>query len=116
MNRTLKVGNRELTLESNAGTTLFYKRVFRKDILKILINMDEDDSLETADRLMELCFIMSKQGEGTGISEMLSLTEIDFFEWACSFDTNAFTDADVMKEIVSIWQANNETTSEVKNA
>lgn len=117
MNKTLKVGNRELTLESNAGTALFYKRIFRKDIIKIISGMSEDDSvIDMSDLSMELCFVMSKQGEGIGISSMLSLTYNDYVEWVCSFSSDAFMNVDVITQIMEIWQGNNETTSEVKNA
>lgn len=117
MNRTLKVGNRELTLESNAGTALFYKRIFRKDIIKIISGMSEDDSIvDMSDLSMELCFVMSKQGEGIGISSMLSLTYDDYVEWVCSFSSDAFMNTNVITQVMEIWQSNNETTSEVKNA
>lgn len=117
MNRTLKVGNRELTLESNAGTALFYKRIFRKDIIKIISGMSEDDSIvDMSDLSMELCFVMSKQGEGIGISSMLSLTYDDYVEWVCSFSSDAFMNANVITQVMETWQSNNETTSEVKNA
>lgn len=117
MNKTLKVGNRELTLESNAGTALFYKRIFRKDIIKIISGIsDEDDSvINMSDLSMELCFVMSKQGEGIGISSMLSLTYNDYVEWVCLFSSDAFMNVDVITQIMEIWQENNETTSEVKN-
>lgn len=117
MNKTLKVGNRELTLESNAGTALFYKRIFRKDIINIISKMSEDDSVvDMSDLSMELCFVMSKQGEGIGISSMLSLTYNDYVEWVCSFSSDAFMSVSVITQVMEIWQENNETTSEVKNA
>ena len=115
MNKTLEIGGRELVLQSNAGTALFYKRIFRKDLIQAITKIDEEDNLEMVDRITELCFIMAKQGEGSGIDKMLALTEKDFFEWLCSFEANAFTDADIIVKVIGIWQNSNDTTSELKN-
>ncbi len=116
MNKTLEIGGRELVLQSNAGTALFYKRVFKKDIINAITKVQDEEDLEVIDRITELCFIMAKQGEGNGIDKMLALTEKDFFEWVCSFDSSAFMDANIVMQVIAVWQSSNNVTSELKNA
>ena len=118
MVKALNLGGRMVSLESNAGTAIIYKRVFKRDLIRDMarINIEQkDEMLELVEMLQQLAFIMAKQGEGIQLDKLLSLTDMDYIKWLCNFEPGTFDRADTINEIVSIWRNQSVPTSEQKN-
>ena len=128
----MQTDGKEIRLKATAGTDIFYKRLFHKDILKQLGGLlalsaeDQQESeeqkkariLEQSSRLevfQELAFIMAKQGEGTSLDQMLNLTERDYIGWLDELPVDAFHDKDFLQEIVQTYRNNQRTYSQPKN-
>ena len=80
MLRELQIGAKTIKFLSNGATPLFYKMMFRKDIIKEL----HGDSIEIAsDNIPELGFIMAKQADK---ADMMHLTMEMYIEWLSLFE------------------------------
>lgn len=118
MVKAVNLGGRMVSLESNAGTAIIYKRVFKRDLIRDMakINVEQkDEMLELVEMLQQLAFIMAKQGESTPLDKLLALSDADYITWLCGFEPGTFDRADTINEIVSIWRNQSIPTSEQKN-
>ena len=118
MVKAVNLGGRMVSLESNAGTAIIDKRVFKRDLIRDMakINVEQkDEMLELVEMLQQLAFIMAKQGESIPLDKLLALSDTDYITWLCGFETGTFDRADTINEIVSIWRNQNVPTSEQKN-
>lgn len=80
MYKEIKVGSKTIAFKSNGATPLFYKQVFKKDIIKEL----HGDSIEIAsDNIPELGFIMAKQADN---ADMMALNMTMYIEWLSLFE------------------------------
>ena len=85
MYKEIEIGGGEhaktIAFLSNGVTPLFYKQVFKKDLLQALSNGGE---MEIAgDSVPELAFIMAKQAEK---ADMTKLNFESFIEWLSQFE------------------------------
>lgn len=102
MVKEITVGNLPLKLKSTAGTALFYKRTFRKELLKEVTEASIED-LGVIECVQKLAFIMAMQGENTPTQKMLELTEVDFLEWLDGFDSEDFQNVDIVFSVLGVW-------------
>lgn len=110
----ITVGNKSLKLKSTAGTAIFYKRIFRKDILREITDSSIDD-LSVIDACQKLAFIMAMQADGTATTKMLELTEVDYIDWVDQFDSEAFQNVDIVYGILGTWNKTVNTSVPEKN-
>ena len=78
---TIKIGEKKVDLLSNAATAIYYKQVFKKDILVIMLvtapNGEMNDA-EAVEMAQELCFIMAMQAEK---EDMMQLSYEKYISW-----------------------------------
>lgn len=80
MYRELQIGNKTIAFQSNGATPLYYKMLFKKDLLSMVNGSD----LEIAtDNIPELAFIMAKQADK---ADMSKLNFEMYVEWISIFE------------------------------
>ena len=80
MHKEMKIGAKTVTFLSNGATPLFYKMLFKKDLLKQL----NGEGFEVAsDNIPELAFIMAKQADK---ADMMKLSMNDYIDWLSNFE------------------------------
>lgn len=119
MKKTIKIGNQEVELVSTALTSIAYKRLFNDDILTSLGVLHAGTkegavAADTVEDMMKLAYVMHKQAT-VSVKELLSLDEIDYYEWINNFDRTDFYAADVITSVISVWSGNLATSVESKN-
>jgi len=130
MNKEITIGKKTLKMASNALTPILYRQIFKKDFLKEITGLiglkdkkakdyteqDINDVASRSEAFGRLAFVMAKQSELEKASELVKLTEIDYFEWLSNFDAQSFTNASTMTEILKLWKGNAEDSQvEAKN-
>ena len=110
MERTVKIGDKEVKFKATGATMRLYRQKFQRDILK---DMDElykaqngDDSLSSDALIMieNIAYIMAKQGD-PGIPD-----EPD--EWLDQFDM--FSIYEILPSIIELWGINTLSISDSK--
>mgnify|MGYP003290262969 FL=1 len=109
MYKELEVGGdkRKIAFLSNGLTPLFYKQVFKTDLLKAL-NENGEFSL-ASDKIPELGFIMMKQAEK---ADMTKVNYEGYLEWLSGFEPLDLTL--VSPEITDIYFSNSIPSEEPK--
>lgn len=113
MKKIIKIGENQISLVSNAATSLRYKSTFGKDLLKEMAKLDkvEDiDKIDAVDMLQRLAYIMNLQAGG----KAAEANETDFVNWLEQFEESDFQDTETIVEILAVWNKNVRTTSELK--
>lgn len=118
MRANVTVGSVELDLLSNGATAIIYKNAFHIDLLKALATMKEEDagSDHTFEIITRLAYVMNMQATKPFKELMNSLTDEAFIEWLWQFETDDFQNAEVILNIMSLWNRNIKGTSTAKNA
>lgn len=130
MNREITISGKSVKMASNALTPILYRQIFKKDFLKEITGLvslkdkkaedySEEDVNEVSSRseaFARLGFVMAKQAELEKASDLVKLTETDYFEWLSGFEAQAFTGASTMTAILILWKGNAEDSQvEPKN-
>lgn len=130
MNREITISGNNVKMASNALTPILYRQIFKKDFLKEITGLvslkdkkaedySEEDINEVSSRseaFARLGFVMAKQAELEKASDLVKLTETDYFEWLSGFEAQAFTGASMMTSILLLWKGNAEDSQvEAKN-
>lgn len=80
MYRELQIGKKTIGFLSNGATPLYYKMLFKKDLLSMVNGTD----MEIAqDNIPELAFIMAKQADK---ADMSKLSFEQYVEWVSLFE------------------------------
>lgn len=81
MVKEIQIGaNKSIKFQSNGATPLFFKQIFKHDLLKEL----NGDGLEIAqDKIPELAFVMAKQAEK---ANMMDLNFDSYVAWLSEFE------------------------------
>lgn len=120
MKKIINIGNRQITMESTALTSLAYKKLFGEDILATLgtfkqTNITGVEATNAIDSVSQLGFIMAKQADKTPVKELMSLDIEAYYEWLNQFDYGELYDAEIVSEILSVWSGNLTTSVDAKN-
>lgn len=107
---TIKIGTTEVGMAANAATPYFFKSVFKKDIMKTISHLDDDDADETTDAIFRLGYVMANQYENTPVSDM---SEAGFLDWLMHFEYMDLVSAS--QQILKMYLGTNQTTSKAKN-
>ena len=85
MKRDIKIRDKTISILSNGVTPLFYKQLFKKDLLQTLKSNGDWDIV--GDHVPELAFIMAMQAkEGVTSADMMKLTLENYIEWLSEFE------------------------------
>ena len=106
MEKTIKIGDREVRFKANAVTVLVYRREFQKDLFVELQHMDTKNmTTDMVQTIYELAYVMAKQADKT--------IDVSLDDWLDSFDV--FPIETVGSEILSLWQKSNTGIAKSKN-
>lgn len=112
MIKTIRIGEREVSLEANAATGIRYKQIFGQDILKKLAKMETDiEKIDAINDIARLAYVMNRQST----KSVKEASEDDFIGWMECFEEQDFQDKDTIIEILSIWNRNFANLSQLKN-
>lgn len=79
MQKTIKIGEREVALRPSAATPYRYTNVFHENFFTAIESvMKTEDGLDSMETVSKLCYIMAMQAEG---ADMNALNEQTFEEW-----------------------------------
>lgn len=85
MYKEIQIGDKTVSFLSNGVTPLFYKQLFKKDLLQTLKGNGEWTIV--GDHIPELAFIMAMQAkEGMTAADMMKLTYEAYIEWLSQFE------------------------------
>lgn len=120
MRKTIKIGEKEITLESTALTSVAYKKLFGTDILTTLGSFRNTDitgaeAAQAIDAVSQLAFVMAKQAEHTPVKELLHMDGDAYYEWLDGFSYGDLYDPEVVTEILAVWSGNLMTSVDAKN-
>ena len=107
MERGIILDGKEVRLVANGATPRIYRGLFRKDVFVGMANaVDENGNLLDAEVFENLAFTMAMQGGSVSTG-----TKIE--DWLASME-NPLAIVDAAADIMAIWTADTETTSEEK--
>ena len=110
MQKTVKIGEKEVEMRATAATAIRYRNVFHGDIMTELMEMNpEKIDAKVIEKIQQLGFIMAKTAEGANMS---ALTQDDYLEWLDQFDGMDLMTAS--KDIVTIYIGGKVSSSELK--
>lgn len=87
MNKVIKIGTKDVTLEANAATPIRYRDIFGKDLLTQIAEGTTDNGVDMTVASMvapELAFIMAKSAAK---ADMGSLNKDKMLKWLEQFET-----------------------------
>lgn len=110
MQKTVKIGEKEVEMRATAATAIRYRNVFHEDIMTELISMDPSKiDAKVIEKIEQLGFIMAKTAEG---ANMATLSQDDFVDWLDKFDSIELMQAS--KDIVMVYIGGKASKSELK--
>lgn len=108
MKKTLKIGEKDIELLSNARTSIYYTQLFHKDFFKIALTAFSTE-IPPVNETKEIAFIMNKQAEKADFN---SISEEDFYNWLEQFEELDMVNAS--DQIVGVYLGNTEGSAESK--
>lgn len=108
MFKEIQIGAHTIAMKATASTTYRFKQVFKRDILKVM--MDNTGKEETEeDDVLKLAYIMAMSAEGR---DMGALNEDTYIGWLDQFEPMDLFIA--QEDIMSVFQGNKKTEEEQK--
>lgn len=111
MDRTINVGGCEMRLRANAATPIYYRNIFRDDLLNHL--GEEESNGARTEAVMRLAFVEHMQATNEP-KDLRKIGEEQFVAWLERFEWKDVLTAG--QEAVMLWSGQSETLSESKNA
>lgn len=122
MKKNIRVGGTEVPCVANAFTPILYRQVFRRDFMAEMQSFaklkgktvteytDEDKALafDRKESFAALAFVMKEQATDKKTSELVKLSQIDYYEWLSQFEPMAFDDVTTITDILNLWRGNAE--------
>lgn len=117
MLKTIRIGEKRYDMRASALTAIIYKSLFGKDLISAL--QDTKETKQNLDLFKELAFVMSwqaipRQVKTTEALKSLSMT--DYYDWIDDIEEADFYNADVLREITTLWLNNQQSIIPLKNA
>lgn len=110
MQKTVKIGDKDVMMRSSATTAIRYRNIFHEDIMKELMEMDPKKmDANVIEKIQKLGYIMARSAEH---ADMKTLTEDGFVEWLDQFETIDIIQAS--KDIMMLYLGNKLSSSELK--
>lgn len=99
MQKTIMVGDKELTLRSSAATPYRYTQIFHEDFFKAITSlMGADDDTESIDVVCKLAYVMASQANN---DDMDALNKDKFIDWLDGFEFSDFSE--VLSDVVEVY-------------
>ena len=108
MYKEIKIGGQSVELLSNAATPIWYHQIFKKDVVKNLVDSQEDRTI-AVNMAPELAFVMMHQAAK---HDMNALNVDHFVEWLETFGAMDFLDSNDL--IWEVYYGNAQTASTPK--
>lgn len=115
MIKTTNVGGKEIKLRASALTSFLYKKLFGKDIIKVLTNIKESYEI---DSLLELAYVMNLQANNPDTLDDIMhgrASVMSFYEWLDQFEYSDLIDSGFISTVTSAWIDNQKTSTNAKN-
>ena len=103
MYKEIQIGERTIGLKATASTTYRFKQVFKRDILKVMMDTSGAQQAEEDD-VMRLAYIMAMSARG---EDMSKLNEDSYIGWMDQFDPMDLFIA--QEDILEVFQGNRKT-------
>lgn len=103
MFKEIQIGEITIGLKATASTTYRFKQVFKRDILKVMMDTSGAQQAEEDD-VMRLAFIMAMSARG---EDMSKLNEDSYIGWLDQFDPMDLFIA--QEDIMEVFQGNRKT-------
>ena len=112
--KTIMIGGKEIPMTRNALAPSIYRRVFHKDSLAQMNNIEksEDPSGDVIDLYSEIAFVMAMQAAKQP-GELKLITESDYYNWLNQFE-DPYAIPKALDEIVSYYNEQELSTSTAK--
>lgn len=122
MKKEITVGGVAIPCVANAFTPILYRQIFHRDFMaemqsfarlkgKKSTEYTDDDkalALERKESFSALAFCMKEQATDKKTSELVKLSQLDYYEWLASFEPMAFDDVGTITDILTLWRGNAE--------
>lgn len=102
MEKTIKIGDKEVTLRATAAVPYLYREAFGQDML---IDMAETNNGGNTALFTRLAYIMAKHSDKAQVSE-------NIVDWLDGFET--FDIYQAIPAIMEVWGLNQQTTTQSK--
>lgn len=103
MYKEIQIGEKTIGLKATASTTYRFKQVFKRDILKVMMDTSGAQQAEEDD-VMRLAYIMAMSARG---EDMSKLNEDSYIGWLDKFDPMDLFIA--QEDIMEVFQGNRKT-------
>lgn len=103
MYKEIQIGEKTIGLKATASTTYRFKQVFKRDILKVMMDTSGAQQAEEDD-VMRLAYIMAMSARG---EDMSKLNEDSYIGWLDQFDPMDLFIA--QEDILEVFQGNRKT-------
>lgn len=103
MYKEIQIGEKKIGLKATASTTYRFKQVFKRDILKVMMDTSGAHQAEEDD-VMRLAYIMAMSARG---EDMGKLNEDSYIGWLDQFDPMDLFIA--QEDILDVFQKNKKT-------
>ena len=105
MRSVIRIGQREVAVESNAATAIRYKQIFKRELLKDLAkleNVEDVDKLDAIEYTSKLAYVMNMQNR----KEIKEASEEGYIAWMEEFEEADFQDPAAITSILNVWNRN----------
>ena len=109
MRSVIRIGQREVAVESNAATAIRYKQIFKRELLKDLAkleNVEDVDKLDAIEYTSKLAYVMNMQNR----KEIKEASEEGYIAWMEEFEEADFQNPAAITSILNVWNRNITTT------
>ena len=113
MYRAIKIGDKEIPMLGVATVDIYYKQIFREDLLRILSDEESHDNSDRIHAIQRVGFVMAKRAELADREKMMALNENDYIDWLDGFSQGDIIAA--VPEILSLYMGEKVTESVEKN-
>lgn len=103
MYKEIQIGEKTIGLKATASTTYRFKQVFKRDILKVMMDTSGAQQAEEDD-VMRLAYIMAMSARG---EDMSKLNDDSYIGWLDQFDPMDLFVA--QEDILEVFQGNRRT-------
>lgn len=113
MYRVIKIGDKEIPMLGVATVDIYYKQIFREDLLRILSDEESHDNSDRIYAIQKVGFVMAKRAELADREKMMALNENDYIDWLDGFSRGDIIAA--APEILALYMGEKATESVEKN-
>lgn len=98
MNKIIKIGEREVALNSNAATPIRYTNLFHENFFSAIEAAMSAERMEAADTVHKLAYVMAMQAED---ADFKKLNEDTFISWLEGFESMDMINA--LESVVNVY-------------